>query len=130
MATAVCFDVDTRTRTLRVCGAGHPPTILLDLESGEATRLHTRSAPPLGIATPESFVDTSLELPPRWLLFAYTDGLIEQPRVSLDERIDALIERLAEQSPEDLASSVRRVANAMLSGGSRSDDVAILALVR
>ena len=127
MATAICFDV--RERRLRYCGAGHPPAILVDLDTRAATRLPSRSAPPLGIASPSDFVDTTVELPRHSLLFAYTDGLVEQPRVSLDDRIESLVAQLTGEAPDDLPVFVRRVAEAMLSGSSRSDDVAVLALV-
>ena len=129
MATAICFDIDPRRQRLRYCAAGHPPAVLVDLESGASTRLPTHDAPPLGIATPAQFGDTTIELPRRSLLFAYTDGLIEQPGVSLEQRIEALVARLGEQRPDDLGAFVRRVAASMAADGEHADDIAILALV-
>jgi CHASE3 domain sensor protein len=129
MATAVCFDLQPGTRRLRYCRAGHPPPIVLDLDSGEVAMLDKAGAPPLGFAEWGDFADTVVELGKRSLLFAYTDGLVEQRKTGLDERLELLVERVAATEPGDLPGYVASVVAEMAGGEGNPDDIALLAVL-
>jgi serine phosphatase RsbU (regulator of sigma subunit) len=128
MATAFCFDLDPRTRVLRYCSAGHLPAIVHSADSGRTLLLDTLSAPPLGSAEPTEFADTMVRLDSRSILFAYTDGLVEQRRATLDERIQTLADRVAATPADDLDEFVAAVVAGMESEDSNPDDIAILAV--
>jgi serine phosphatase RsbU (regulator of sigma subunit)/CHASE3 domain sensor protein len=129
MATAVCFDVQPATRRLRYCRAGHPPPIVLDLERGEITMLDAPGATPLGFAEPGDFADTIVQLGRRSLLFAYTDGLVEQRKTGLGERLGLLVERIAATEPGDLEVYVASIVAEMAGGEGNPDDIAVLAIL-
>jgi serine phosphatase RsbU (regulator of sigma subunit) len=128
MATALCFDFDPTTRLLRYCSAGHPPAIVHYPERGETFLLEELHAPPLGAARAADFVDTRVEIEPRALLFAYTDGLVERRRVSLSDRIGALEALVAETPTDDLEAFVAAIVAGMASEAGNPDDIAVLAL--
>jgi serine phosphatase RsbU (regulator of sigma subunit)/CHASE3 domain sensor protein len=128
MATAFCFDVDPETRLLRYCSAGHLPAIVHSADSGRTMLLDTLSAPPLGSAEPTEFTDTTVRLDSRSVLLAYTDGLVEQRRATLDERIQTLVGHVAEMPTDDLDAFVAAIVASMESDDSNPDDIAILAI--
>ncbi|MEU3957079.1 PP2C family protein-serine/threonine phosphatase, partial [Streptomyces achromogenes] len=106
--------------------AGHPPPLLVShdglaeyLTDGHGLLLGT------GIRVPRT--DGTVLLPPGSTLLLYTDGLIEQPRHSLDEGLSrlrrhaaALVRRPLASFSDQLLHRVRPAAN--------DDDVALLAL--
>jgi CHASE3 domain sensor protein len=128
MATAICFDLNPETRQLRYCSSGHPPPILLELTSHKITMLDQPGAPPLGIAEPHEFADTTLGLGPRSLLFAYTDGLVERRKQSLTERIEKLANLVASIPIGNLNTYVTEVITAITDGEDTTDDIAALAI--
>jgi CHASE3 domain sensor protein len=128
MATALCFDVDPAARLLRYCSAGHPPAIVHFPERGETFLLDELRAPPLGAAQPGDFVDARVAIEPRTVLFAYTDGLVEQRRVSLSDRIQALTAKVAETPADDLEAYVAAIVAGMATERGNPDDIAVLAL--
>ena len=128
MATVVCFEVEPDTRRLRYCSAGHLPALVYYPGTGEVQVLDRVAAPPIGVADPSEFTDTVVTLKGPSILFAYTDGLIEQRTVGLGDRIDALAAKLAETPPADLHGYVRAIVVAMREGSDHEDDIAILAL--
>lgn len=74
---AVTVDATRSRMTLRL--AGHPPPVLVG--EGDDTRLvpDDRLGLPIGIGTgtDRSWPPMEIELPPKWALLLYTDGLIE-----------------------------------------------------
>lgn len=74
--TAVCFDLDARSRTVRWATAAHPPLVLIDGSS--ATELETGGAF-IGVDADAAFLKGERTLPPGARVYAYTDGLTEQP---------------------------------------------------
>lgn len=128
MATVLAFDLDLQARTLRYSAAGHPPAILLDADANRTTLLDEIGAPPLGIATPEQFLDTSVSLPERGLLVAYTDGLVERRKENVADRIELLGRLIRETRDDDLDALIARVTDAMRGDQLQPDDLAILAV--
>ena len=128
MATVLCLDIDADGRTLRYCAAGHLPAVLLDAERGTTTLLDVVSAPPLGVATADEFEDTTVALPKRPLLLAYTDGLIERRDIGLEERIASLSAVVREAAGGDADRFLSTVVERMRGDRTQADDLAILAI--
>jgi serine phosphatase RsbU (regulator of sigma subunit) len=63
---------DRSTVTLRL--AGHPPPLLM---AAEATQLDLEPGLPLGVFDSRRWEPAVVDLPPRWALIFYTDGIIE-----------------------------------------------------
>ncbi|MCC6645317.1 MAG: SpoIIE family protein phosphatase [Polyangiaceae bacterium] len=74
--TAVCFDLDARVRGLRWATAAHPPLVLI--EGTSATELPSGGAF-VGLDEGATFLTGERELQPGARVYAYTDGLVEQP---------------------------------------------------
>lgn len=135
-ATLCTLEIDPASRSAAMIRAGHPQPVLID--GARASAL----SPSLGegaVGINEgSWSSEPLELPERWTILLYTDGIIEG-------RVGAGVERLGEESFHDLIAE--RVAGRAdwrerpqalleeliaeaerLNGGELSDDVAMLLL--
>jgi serine phosphatase RsbU (regulator of sigma subunit) len=133
-ATACMISVapDRRSATVRV--AGHPlPIVLADGRAYELPGPLTR--PPLGIGAGGggSWPEHPVELPERWQLLLYTDGLIEGRIGGSPQRLgsERLVALAAEQAGhEDGGALVDRLIGTAerLNGGDLADDVAVLVL--
>jgi serine phosphatase RsbU (regulator of sigma subunit) len=108
-------------RSLRWSSAGHLPPVLL--RDGVAVLLDTPADLMLGVRPDTERHDHERELQVGDLLVLYTDGLVEDRQVGLDERLELLrqlVEQLAPGGTEVLADQlVSRLA-------SLEDDVAVL----
>lgn len=76
-ATLAVLTVDPDRRRARLRLAGHPPPVLMQLDGGVRPLPVTRLGRPLGIAADDRWEDLEIELPHRWGLLLYTDGLVE-----------------------------------------------------
>jgi serine phosphatase RsbU (regulator of sigma subunit) len=135
-ATACMVSVapDRRSGVLRV--AGHPLPVLL--AGGSATELRGPSSRPLlGIGARDSgWPGLALELPDRWELLLYTDGLIEGrtgedgERLGSERLVDLVRERADARASESGQALIERlIATAReLNGEELADDVAVLLL--
>ncbi len=74
--TAVCFDLDARRRIVRWASAAHPP--LVRIEGASVTELETGGAF-VGLDEDATFATGEVELARGARVYAYTDGLVEQP---------------------------------------------------
>jgi PAS domain S-box-containing protein len=122
LATCCYVELQPSEGTATVVLAGHPPPVMAG--QGAATFLHAEPGLPLGVDPGARFAETTVLLPARGLLVLYTDGLVEQPDVSLNEGLDRLV-RVVENASEDLDE----VADAILAktvGPSARDDTALL----
>jgi serine phosphatase RsbU (regulator of sigma subunit) len=126
----------TRSRmTLRL--AGHPPPALVG--EGEDSRIlsDARLGMPLGVGNGSAWAPIEVELPPKWTLLLYTDGLIEGRQPSGDVLwTDGLLELLREVTgaPEpwrdDPAAMLDGVMERVRSlSTAQTDDVAAVLLV-
>ena len=93
MATALCLTLDPYTQELTYASAGHPPSLLVDGDAAEVSRLGLALAPPLGYVQPSAICEATVELPAGATLVAYTDGLVERRGWSIDTGIDLLASR-------------------------------------
>ena len=79
MATAIFLTIDPYTGELAYASPGHPPSLLLDVDSGRRSRGSIRqNAPPLGWADAARRSGGAVDLPTHATLLAYTDGLVER----------------------------------------------------
>ncbi|GGJ98061.1 hypothetical protein GCM10010123_30160 [Pilimelia anulata] len=126
-AATVVLDLAAGRATVRL--AGHPPPLLLD--PAGATPLPAPSGRLLGVV-PRRPDPYTVDLPARWSLLLYTDGLIEGRSGVGEERLDlpglcgllAEAERTAVRGPALPGWLVGRAEAA--NGGPLADDVAIL----
>jgi len=70
-ATAVCGVLDKRDFSIRLAGAGHPPSLLL--HAGEMRYLESQG-PLLGVFAEAEYTDETIMLVPGATLLLYTDG--------------------------------------------------------
>lgn len=126
MCTTVCAAVlDPVRGVLRYSSAGHMPPILA--EPGETGRLlEGGRSVPLATFEPPSRPEDSTELPPGSTLVLFTDGLVEQRGVDIDDSFAKISEVLAGTA----ARLPREVADAVLSrlrpAAGYDDDVAMV----
>jgi serine/threonine-protein kinase RsbW len=128
MATALFARLDPATGALRIASAGHLPPLLV--AGGRADLLDVVPGRLLG-APPGPAPEWSGELPVGASLVLYTDGLVESRGADLDEglaRLRAVAAEVAgeQADPDELCDRLL----AALTGPSRADDVALLALTR
>jgi PAS domain S-box-containing protein len=126
MATLLYLVVEPDHGTINYASAGHVPPLAIG-PSGEAEYLASAPNPPLGVFESESHKEMSAELAPGSTIVLYTDGLVEERGVSIDQGLDAL--RLAAAQdvchPDELCD---RLVQAMLAIHPANDDIAVLAL--
>ncbi len=125
VVTACVAVFDPPTGRLAYASAGHPPPLLRDPE-GSTVWLHAPELP-LGLRPRDSVRSSSVALRPGSTVVLYTDGLVEIERdILTGER--RLLTALDDTAPDDadLASTV--VGAIVPTGGSTSDDIAILTL--
>ncbi|MEV5959209.1 SpoIIE family protein phosphatase [Streptomyces sp. NPDC051987] len=120
-ATCCYVDVDMESGTAWCVRAGHLPPVLR-LPDGSTRITDTEGGPPLGVLGQTEFPMTQLSLPPGTLLALTTDGLVESPGADIDDGMERFARDLAGSDPADLGL----VADGLLGGAHRADDVALL----
>lgn len=120
-ATLCLVLIDPVTGEVEVANAGHIPPLF----AGPGGAYHSLGNLLLG-ALPEVYTVDRLKLPPGGTLLLFTDGLVEDRRISLDESMENA-RRLAETVEDDLEEFADRILGAF---GSREDDVALVVLRR
>lgn len=121
--TCVYLQLDVAGRRVRWSSAGHLPPVLL--RDGVAELWETRPDLMIGVRVGTDRSDHERDLRPGDVLVLYTDGLVEERRTPLDDRLAAL--RRAVQAVSGLG--VEQVADTLVQQlPSGDDDVAVLVL--
>ncbi len=120
-ATCAYVDVDMEQGTAWCVRAGHLQPVLRHPD-GTVEILQTEGGPPLGVLAQADFPMTPLRLQPGTVIALTTDGLVESADADLDAGMDRLARELAATDPAHLGL----VADALLTGAHRGDDVALL----
>ncbi|MEV5736984.1 SpoIIE family protein phosphatase [Streptomyces sp. NPDC052292] len=120
-ATCAYVDVDMEQGTALCVRAGHLQPVLRHPD-GTTEIVQAEGGPPLGVLGQAEFPMTPLRLQPGTVLALTTDGLVESPDSDIDEGMDRLAGELAAADPGHLGL----VADALLTGAHRGDDVALL----
>ncbi|MFE3638522.1 SpoIIE family protein phosphatase [Streptomyces sp. NPDC059168] len=120
---------DPVSHQVTLSSAGHLPPILVSPD-GHSGPLAIRPHPGLGaeFALREPFHVHTFGAPPGSLLALYTDGLVEDPAVSIDEGIGRLADAVSTVHPWDtLQQAARRVVAAVAPPRQRDDVTLLLA---
>lgn len=120
--TTCCYvDVDMEEGSAWCVRAGHLPPVLRRPD-GTTEIVESEGGPPLGVLTQADFPMTPLSLPPGTVLALTTDGLVESADTDIEDGLDRLAGDLASADPANLGL----MADALLGGANRADDVALL----
>ncbi len=128
MATLAYAEVDIETRRVRYACAGHPPPAVVDPQGRSALLWEGRSLPLDADLTPASRSEATFDVPAGGALMLYSDGLVERRRRPFRVGLDELIASLGRLGGETRRNLCEAVADELLAGGSREDDVCALAL--
>lgn len=120
-ATCAYVDVDMEAGSAWCVRAGHLPPLLRNPD-GSVDIVWAEGGPPLGVLPQADFPMTPLRLQPGTVFALTTDGLVEAPDADIDVGIDRLARGLAAADPGHLGL----VADALLTGVRRTDDIALL----
>jgi chemotaxis family two-component system sensor kinase Cph1 len=126
VASVLLVTLHPVTREAEIVNAGHLPPIVA---SPDTTRfLDARPDYAIGVAPGTQYHATRVALPRGCTLIAYTDGLVERRRQSIDQSLDAVLEvtgALATSSPA-------QICDRLLAFGTAStdidDDITVVAL--
>ncbi|QEV42593.1 PAS sensor protein [Streptomyces nodosus] len=120
-ATCCYVDVDMEEGTAWSVRAGHLPPVLRHPD-GSTEIPESEGGPPLGVLTQADFPMSPLALRPGTVLALTTDGLVESADLDIEDGLARLSGELSAADPGHLGT----VADALLAGANRSDDVALL----
>ncbi|MFF9059486.1 SpoIIE family protein phosphatase [Streptomyces sp. NPDC014882] len=118
---------DPVSHQVTLSSAGHLPPVLVSPD-GRADLLAVRPHPGLGaeFALREPFDLHTFDAPPGSLLALYTDGLVEDPALSIDEGIGRLAETVSTVHPWDSLQQAARSVVSALAPARQRDDVTLL----
>lgn len=123
-ATCCYVDIDMEEGSAWYVRAGHIPPVLRHPDGSTEISM-VEGGPPLGVVMRADFPMSPLRLVPGTLLALTTDGLVESADVDVEDGLDHLAAELSAADPAHLGT----VADTLLGGANRDDDVALL-LVR
>ncbi|MFI0259089.1 SpoIIE family protein phosphatase [Streptomyces sp. NPDC017056] len=129
-ATCTYADADLATGTVRLVRAGHVDPLLRHAE-GLCRRLPVTGGLPLGIATGFRDLDypvTTVHMAVGETLVMYTDGLVEEPGVDIDDGVRELA-RVVRDGPQEVQRLADRLCD-LAAERSGEDDMAMLILRR
>lgn len=124
IATALLAMLDPTTGTLTVASAGHLPP-LLRTDAGLVTYLEVEPGPPLGTGA-GGYVDCRVTLPDGATMLLYTDGLVEDRKLPIDEGLARLAAAAAASREPELLCD--RALAALSRDSEHEDDTAMLAV--
>ncbi|MFI1165747.1 SpoIIE family protein phosphatase [Streptomyces sp. NPDC020801] len=118
---------DPVSHHVALSSAGHLPPVLVSPD-GHAGPLAVRPHPGLGaeFALREPFDVHTFNAPPGSLLALYTDGLVEDPALSIDEGIGRLADAVSRVHPWDALEQAARHVVSALAPVRQRDDVTLL----
>ncbi|MFF4346002.1 SpoIIE family protein phosphatase [Streptomyces sp. NPDC001530] len=129
-ATCLYAEADMSTGVVQLVRAGHIDPLIRQTD-GSCRRLAVEGGLPLGLSAEfdrlEYPVDT-VELDPDQILLLFTDGLVEQPGIDLDDGMHTL-KQLIRSGPDDVRDLADRLIDVAEERGG-DDDVALLLLRR
>ncbi|MFJ8630596.1 SpoIIE family protein phosphatase [Streptomyces sp. NPDC093568] len=120
-ATCCYVDVDLEEGSAWCVRAGHLPPVLRRPD-GSTEIAEAEGGPPLGVLRQAGFPMSPLRLVPGTVIALTTDGLVESTEADIDAGMEHFARELARSDPAHLGL----VADALLVGARRSDDIALL----
>lgn len=126
LASVVCATLEPATGAVHWSSAGHPPPLRVDTR-GAVELLEEVHGPLLGIDAGTGYGSQRSVLDDGATLLLYTDGLIEHRSRSLAEGLAELRAVVAAAATGDLEQFCTEVAQGVLAGRRREDDMCLLA---
>jgi len=123
IATLCLVLADQTTGELTIVNCGHMPVLLAD---GAGAKYVGEGGLLLGLARHEPHVETAV-LPVGGTALLFTDGLVEDRKVLLDDNLEKLRAVAAEAAGDEVEAFANHVMSLF---GSREDDVAMIAVRR
>lgn len=124
-ATVVVALFDPRDGSLRVANAGHPPPLMLARST--ASFLDQEPGAPIGATSSFRYGAMQVALESGDRLILYTDGLVEDRALSLDEGLERL-RRAAQSGPADIEEFCDHLVREAAGDRDVEDDIAVLVL--
>ncbi|MFF3767835.1 SpoIIE family protein phosphatase [Streptomyces sp. NPDC001922] len=124
-ATCCYIELDPATGRAHAVRAGHPPPLLRHPD-GRTEQLQLAGGTLLGVDPDATYPVNELELPRGSVLALYTDGLVEQPGVDIDQGVEAVLSCLARTPPDSLEHLADLLVRQARRAPDRPDDVALL----
>jgi PAS domain S-box-containing protein len=125
MVTLIYLVFDASTGLVRLANAGHLPP-LEKRPDGTTVYLEQARSLPLGVGAATEYGEIEYVLEPGSTLLLYTDGLVEERRIAIDEGLARLARSVNAGGAEDLDALCDRLLASVKPGA--EDDVAMLAL--
>ncbi|MEU2062011.1 SpoIIE family protein phosphatase [Streptomyces sp. NPDC013455] len=126
VATCLLVLLDTEAGTCTAATAGHLPPLVIR-PNGSAGLMHLPAGPPLGTELGD-YEMTTFACEPGSVLLLYTDGLVEQRGVDIDDSVNALT--TMGLSADDSLEHLLDTCLSRLTNGMCDDDIALLAARR
>jgi anti-sigma regulatory factor (Ser/Thr protein kinase)/putative methionine-R-sulfoxide reductase with GAF domain len=128
MATIVYLEMNEETGELVYANAGHPPPVLRRA-SGQVELLEATEGIPVGIWPDAAYGEASARMETGDTLVLYTDGLVEEREIPIDEGLIKLAQTAAE-TPGSMDEYCEMLLERMVGHEEPDDDIAILAVHR
>jgi hypothetical protein len=125
-ATVVCGIYHVPTGRMRIASAGHPPPLVIRTD-GTTERIDAL-APPIAATEDLDPVETEVSVAPGEVVVFYTDGLVEQRGLSIDQGLRRLADVAARH--RDAPSALVEACVQEIPRDGPEDDIAIIALRR
>ncbi|MQA99183.1 MAG: SpoIIE family protein phosphatase [Actinobacteria bacterium] len=128
MATIVYLEMNEERGELVYANAGHPPPVLRRA-SGEVELLEATEGIPVGIWPDAAYGEAGTRMETGDTLVLYTDGLVEEREIPIDEGLIKLAQAAAE-APGSMDEYCEMLLEQMVGDEDPDDDIAILAVHR
>lgn len=131
--TCLLVVIEPKEQRVQVASAGHHLPLVLRGTEEAPEELVADSGLPLGVSDTADFPTASVNMgPDPYLLFTYTDGVIEamnadQQMFGTRRLIEALVEN-RQATPQRLVKQVRKSVATFAAGARQSDDITMLAV--
>lgn len=129
--TAFCCTLDTSTRSLRYCNAGHLSPLVFRMSSGDFVELNARGKP-MGWFTSYRIEEREIQLNPGDRLVLFTDGITEcaSPCGDFfgDDRLRNFITANSTQPPGDFSEKLICELKSFCGASSFNDDLTLIVL--
>lgn len=115
-------------RQLTYASAGHPPAILITQPPGDAIQIRQFRTPtlPIGVMTEAQFTSYRYIIPPRSLLYIFSDGLYELNQTDDRWGLESFIDLLAQQESNTSLDQVLQQIHTLSQVNTFNDDVSLL----